>query len=1137
MNENIYNTLQEMTEDDKRQMIIERYDTSFFVEAGAGAGKTSLIVSRVFNQLLHGVSPDNIVVITFTNMATEEVKARIERKIYENRDKFPEGELPDVDSMQISTIHSFCARLLNEQVFRAKLPIEKKVIEESEKIEIADRLFDEYQKQLDSHYRTALYGTNMGHNACLTSIKKFYTIMCNYPDYFELKINNADVSDSREERDSAMQDLIESFYGVYSSMDAEQKGMVERRNKLTLANIKDIFDDKGGLKCDDSVDKRKVLISIEKNAKSEGKASQFYFFKSDKTKTWEGIFTELDKALKAWYDKNKTAIENLIYYDQILICRLAREARKYYIEHRPKDKVSNNMLIEEAEKLVRESEEAREYFAGRYKYIYVDEFQDTNRLQTSLIMELGKNAVLFLVGDPKQSIYRFTGAEPEEYYRIKKIMKERMEAGEKVAVVSLSYNFRSGKDIVTWVNDNFKDKDMLDDDVEYIPMEARKPELESVPDASIEGNAGKPDDKLISGVYTCKIPEGLPEKYNELEDRKRVADIVCALTDPNLGYRITDYRDDVAYTRAINCSDILILCPDTNKMSIYYDELAARGIPVKMSGKTNLGDNYVARLYLRLCRYLSDVYHQGNRLSVEEAYRGCNVDSDSIDSILEYLVQETTEMSAYGIANYLVENICWVPDRVGMREKYIYKLIQIKEKAFALSERNGEDLIDLMDQIAGSNFTRVLTGNDDGESVRFMNMHKSKGLEGNIVIFTARTGSKNRTENGFGFEGVYYPSLKVATNKYWTPDQEEFQELEVKVRTADAKEQIRREYVVATRAKQAFILMDTLNTSDPYFDDSYHVDKDIYHVIEDKAGLKYSAESAPICGDGDNAADSSENNRFRGMTKVRLKPVNTEPLYVAKSPSGYEGSSKTRSVAKTEWDRIGGKKSDLESRRPSGNILGTVMHRAFELLVSRLWDRSDRDDMDKFADKIPCFVNQAIAESYEDIDRAGKSLESDSEAGTTGTTDIVIQYQEFLNAALERFWKWLLESGKLMSADNVYTELPFSFFTKNDDTEDLDMTDKTNKSDIWLNGEMDLLIHYTDGSMLLIDYKSDTDYFMDEATLETSLVERYKGQIVKYKESVSRLFDTAAENITAGIVSFTQKGIESGVNIRYTEIR
>ena len=138
----------------KRAAIIEKVEDNVFVEAGAGAGKTTLIVQRILNQLKSGkLHAEQIVVITFTNKAAEELYSRIEgtlrRQAKDDANSEEERQhlqkaLRDIANMNISTIHSFCHRLLLEHSFEAKLPLDVQLLEEKEAAEWKREWFDQW---------------------------------------------------------------------------------------------------------------------------------------------------------------------------------------------------------------------------------------------------------------------------------------------------------------------------------------------------------------------------------------------------------------------------------------------------------------------------------------------------------------------------------------------------------------------------------------------------------------------------------------------------------------------------------------------------------------------------------------------------------------------------------------------------------------------------------------------------------------------------------------------------------------------------------------------------------------------------------------------------------------------------------
>ena len=139
---------------DIRKTVAETFDKSFFVEAGAGAGKTTLIVRRIVNQLKAGFKPERIVAITFTNMSARDLKTKILKGIQEelktgviteDERKALSDAQDGLDRMQISTIHSFCHRLLSEKCFDVGLSMGFELMEEEDSQALFDGFFVKFK--------------------------------------------------------------------------------------------------------------------------------------------------------------------------------------------------------------------------------------------------------------------------------------------------------------------------------------------------------------------------------------------------------------------------------------------------------------------------------------------------------------------------------------------------------------------------------------------------------------------------------------------------------------------------------------------------------------------------------------------------------------------------------------------------------------------------------------------------------------------------------------------------------------------------------------------------------------------------------------------------------------------------------
>ena len=144
-----------MSEEQIRSYIIDKdsYDKNILVEAGAGAGKTRLIIQRVIGQIGAGIPVEKIVLITFTNAAANELYERIQAGLTENiakcsgeEKKLYENAVMNLQRMKISTIHSFCLSMLSEQPFEADLHLGLKLAEDGETKQAQADFFERYYR-------------------------------------------------------------------------------------------------------------------------------------------------------------------------------------------------------------------------------------------------------------------------------------------------------------------------------------------------------------------------------------------------------------------------------------------------------------------------------------------------------------------------------------------------------------------------------------------------------------------------------------------------------------------------------------------------------------------------------------------------------------------------------------------------------------------------------------------------------------------------------------------------------------------------------------------------------------------------------------------------------------------------------
>lgn len=484
----------------QREYITSHLNESMFVEAGAGAGKTTLIIERIVAQLVAGVKPEEIAAITFTNAAAEELRGRIVAEVKKRSvsNKKLTSVLHNIENMQISTIHSFCATLLKERCFEAGLPIGTKVLEDDDDEIRKGKIFDLWLTTLNEDELKEMYRVSDTSNkqakrvifdnfSKLADVSEYYKIEEVPEEEFQSFIVYKETAYTaiETEENARIKVMIDKYFANLEEAVNEAKHILQTDNPIKAAKS-------SGEKWESIEQGRKlyettegVLSAVELDAiiKLIKKAPKVVLFQDTKIKlndkTREQEITSKIKALNERLVEHNIALfetlpkrtnkqkfdeENAKKEKSLIILKYSLLARKYYFENLPVKELNNNQLLEKAYELLKD-EEVRKYFYNKFKCVYVDEFQDTDPLQESIVWNLTtlgnaenlKEGKLFVVGDPKQAIYRFRGADPVIYFKV----KDRFEQSPYAGVFRLSINHRSNNKLIDYVNDFFADKGIL----------------------------------------------------------------------------------------------------------------------------------------------------------------------------------------------------------------------------------------------------------------------------------------------------------------------------------------------------------------------------------------------------------------------------------------------------------------------------------------------------------------------------------------------------------------------------------------------------------------------------------------------------------------------------------------------------
>lgn len=435
---------------------------NLIVSAAAGAGKTAVLTERVVRLVEEGSSMDKMLILTFTKAAAGEMKSRIEKRLEEAAAQ-AEGEEKKrlrrqtllCRSAQISTIHSFCSRVISRHFHMVELPPNTGTLDDTESAVLKDQAASEallaFAREEEDSYKAILRALDKEQDVGKTLLR-FYDFLCAQPN-----------------REQWLQRAEEALYSGEALKNARELCRLEGQRRLRLAA--------GDLKrAADwiSPEYPKVIGTLQlalegvERALSQGDLDSFCrelntveFGTLKFPKTFEPREQEEIKALRNSLKKCHATLLKELTRDAAVETECHRQSAApvsalfslerrfeavYSKKKRDRDKMDFSDLEQYCARILSDPRVAEEY-RERFEYIIVDEYQDSNRVQEDILCRICREDNLFFVGDVKQSIYGFRNAEPGLF-----LEKLRDFQGEKGQRIDLNCNFRSSKEVLEEVN-------------------------------------------------------------------------------------------------------------------------------------------------------------------------------------------------------------------------------------------------------------------------------------------------------------------------------------------------------------------------------------------------------------------------------------------------------------------------------------------------------------------------------------------------------------------------------------------------------------------------------------------------------------------------------------------------------------
>jgi ATP-dependent helicase/nuclease subunit A len=516
---------------------IERREGSLFLHAGAGSGKTRVLVERFVRAVLDdAVSVDRILAITFTEKAAAELKGRLRARFLElgERERAREAE-----GAWVSTIHGFCSRLLRASPLVAGIDPEYRVLDEADAARLSIDAFDRALEEFVLHARSG-GGERLDLVASYTpdKLQRMVTTV-----YSRLR--------SRGERSPSLPQI-----------EPPELGTERERLDRALAAARERL---GSVEANKTVEA--AMVQVEGCARllggmPAGELGDAVEFKETRVKRGNAtalrdpVFDELDGALDAWI---AVCAGRRAYADYVLMSQLLTlYGRRYAALKDARSALDFDDLELRARDLLRDEPSLREAVRGRFEHVMVDEYQDTNPLQNELL-DLVAAGNLFTVGDERQSIYGFRNADVG-------VFRERRDSARAAGRdARLSVNFRSRPELITALNGAFSG--VFGE--EFAPLAAP-------PDAPPEASEPPVELLLVNRKRGCWEALGDEAFGHSMRD----VPVWRAAEARLLALRI----DRLVQAGECGYGEVAVLLRAATDMGVYERALTERGIPTYATG-------------------------------------------------------------------------------------------------------------------------------------------------------------------------------------------------------------------------------------------------------------------------------------------------------------------------------------------------------------------------------------------------------------------------------------------------------------------------------------------------------------------------------------------------------------------------
>lgn len=880
----------------EQQKVIELRNRNILVSAAAGSGKTAVLVERIIQMLTdeeHPMDVDRLLIVTFTEAAASEMKERI-RSAIENALEVNPGnahlqrQSTLIHSAQITTIHSFCLSVIREHFHLIDMDPGFRIAEEGElrllKQDVLSELLEECYVNQEERFMELVEKLGSGKNDKKLEgmILQLYEYSRSYPQpqkWLEHCVNQYAECETYLKQEGTgeepvflrraldwaqkyIEDLVELADQciriceepdgpyMYAPMLEEDRIILDKL--AGAADFEELYERLSDIKWKALSRKKDESVDSEKRTQVQDIRKQIKDLIGELGKTY---FYETPAELLLDMANAKGTMEILAeLVNRFAIMFADQKQRKHLIDYNDMEQFALQILTEEKEGELIPSQTAREYQEQFYE-VMIDEYQDSNLIQEAILTSVStvsrEKYNIFMVGDVKQSIYRFRLSRPELF--MEKYDSYSSEDSE-MQKIDLHKNFRSRPEVLDGVNYIFRQIMRRDlGGIVYDEQAALYPGAEFEPVIGADGKSAYEMELLLVDAQKTGNEFKLSDNNKQLEVRviaKRIKELLrtAKVTDKASGQlRPAEYRDIVILMRSVKgWADVVssILAEEgipayigstegyfgTYEISVLLDYLQLldnqrQDLPLAaVLASPFVGLNPQQLAEIRLAAKAGFFYKAAEGLAQRAGEEEEEDEKDSLAYKLRAFYLQLThfrEMVPYTAIHELLQKIIeetgfslYVAAMPG-GERRIANVEMLVEKAAAFEGTSYKGLFNFIRYIEqlqkyDVDYGEANIADEQENTVRIMSIHKSKGLEFPIV-FVAGMGKKFNTtditgsviihpEWGVGLDAVdLQRRTKIPTFLKKTIQQE--------IKLENLGEELRVLYVALTRAKEKLILV------------------------------------------------------------------------------------------------------------------------------------------------------------------------------------------------------------------------------------------------------------------------------------------------------------------------------------------